>query len=89
MSQLLLLVKYKTKHNAGKDFIDKVNSSGILKRIYAEDGFISYNYYFDAADQDGILLVEEWESEVHQQKHLQAAHMNELKKIKEKYVLDT
>ena len=36
-----------------------------------------------------ILLVEEWASEEDQQKHLQTAHMAQLKVIKEKYVLST
>lgn len=36
-----------------------------------------------------LLLLEEWESEEDQQKHLQMPHMEMLKQIKEKYVLDT
>ena len=32
---------------------------------------MSYNYYDDIEDQDKLLLVEEWESEENQQKHLQ------------------
>ena len=50
---------------------------------------MSYNYYDDVEDSDKLLLVEEWESEEDQQKHLQMPHMETLKQIKEKYVLDT
>ncbi len=50
---------------------------------------MSYNYYDDIEDQDKLLLVEEWESEENQQKHLQMPHMEMLKQIKEKYVFDT
>ena len=89
MSKLLLLVEYTAKQDMREDFIAEVKNAGILEKIYAEDGFLKYAYYLDAADENKILLVEEWASEEHQQKHLQTAHMAQLKTIKEKYVVST
>ena len=87
MSKLLLLVEYTAKQGERGAFLEEVQAAGILEKIYAEDGFLKYAYYLDAADK--ILLVEEWASEEDQQKHLQTAHMAQLKAIKEKHVLST
>ena len=86
MSKLLLLVEYTAKQGERGAFLEEVQAAGILEKIYAEDGFLKYAYYLDAADADKILLVEEWASEEDQQKHLQTAHMAQLK---EKHVLST
>lgn len=50
---------------------------------------MSYNYYFDVAEADKLLLVEEWASEDKQQNYLKTVHMNAFQQIKEKYVLST
>lgn len=89
MRQLLLLVKYQMKPATRTLFVDEVISSGVLEKIKEEDGFISYDYYYDAVDPDCLLLVEEWQSQAQQQQHLQSDHMRILKEIKEKYVLNT
>lgn len=89
MKHLVLLVNYKTKPKTREDFIKEVIDFGVLQKIQEEDGFLAYNYYYDATDSDSILLVEEWQSEEQQQKHLKTDHMKVLKRIKEKYILDT
>ena len=89
MSHLLLLVTYHTKSGVREEFLKKVLTSGILDQIHAEDGCIRYDYYLDVQNPDQILLVEEWETEEKQQKHLQASHMAQFKAIKENYVLET
>ena len=85
MKNIVLLVRYTTKSGMRGKFVEAVMASGILDQIRKEKGCMSYNYYDDAEDPDKLLLVEEWES----QKHLQMPHMEMLKQIKEKYVLDT
>ena len=88
MRNIVLLVRYTTSGMRGK-FVEAVMASGILDQIRKEKGCVSYNYYEDVEDPDKLLLVEEWESEEDQQKHLQMPHMEMLKQIKEKYVFDT
>ncbi len=72
-----------------ESFVGEIISSGILDKIRHEDGIIRYEYYYNADDSSNILLLEEWESEEHQQKHLLAPHMTELKEIKDRYISET
>ena len=86
---LLLLVKYTAKPGGGEKFVREITASGILDAVRAEDGCISYDYYFSAESPDTVLLVEKWASAKQQEVHLQTAHMAELMRIKEKYILNT
>ena len=85
----MLVVNYKTKHGLREKFVNDVFELNIIDKIKCEDGFISYKYFYDAEEADELLLVEEWETEETQQNHLKTEHMEELKLLKDKYVLDT
>lgn len=89
MGKMMLLVRYKAKPDTRESFMKEVMSSGVLGKIREEDGCVSYDYYYDVAEPEEILLVEEWQSEEQQKQHLQTEHMKILKAIKEKYVLET
>ena len=67
----------------------KVISSGVLEKLRQEDGYISYDDYYDAVNPDCVLLVVVWQSKGRRQQHLRSKHMHILKETKEKYVLDT
>ena len=83
---ILLSVKYTARPGGGEKFVREITDSGILDAVRAEDGCISYDYYFSA---DTVLLIEKWVSPEQQEAHLQSAHMAELMRIKEKYILNT
>ena len=89
MKKIMLIVKYNAKHGLREKFVNDVFDLHIIDKIKCEDGFISYKYFYDAKEADDLLLVEEWESEEKQQNHLKTEHMKELKKLKDKYLLDT
>ena len=85
----MLIVKYKAKHGLREKFVNDVFDLHIIDKIKCEDGFISYKYFYDAKEADDLLLVEEWESEEKQQNHLKTEQVRKLKKLKDKYLLDT
>ena len=70
-------------------FIQKVKDTGILAAIRAEDGCIRYDYYLSEKDPDEILLIEQWESKVHQQTHVAQPHMVLLRGFKDEYIAKT
>lgn len=86
MKPILLLVTYHTHPGEGAAFLRAITDAGITEKIHGEDGCIAYDYFYSAADPDTVLLVEEWASEPHQQRHLGTPHMAELAHIKEKFV---
>ena len=84
MKEIMLLVTYKLKPQAREYFLGEVAAAEILQKTCREDGALRYDYYLSAADADTVLLVAETQAA-----HLQTAHIAELKRIKEKYVLET
>ena len=48
MQHILLLVTYQTKPNTREAFVEEVTDLGILQKIQKEDGFVAYQYYYDA-----------------------------------------
>lgn len=89
MKEIMLLLTYKLKPQAREYFLGEVAAAEILQKTCREDGALRYDYYLSAADADAVLLVERWRSAEAQAAHLQTAHIAELKRIKEKYVLET
>ena len=89
MKEIMLLVTYKLKPQAREYFLGEVAAAEILQKTCREDGALRYDYYLSAADADAVLLVERWRSAEAQSAHLQTAHIAELKRIKEKYILET
>lgn len=55
---LLLSVKYTARPGGGEKFVREITDSGILDAVRAEDGCISYDYYFSAESPDTVLLIE-------------------------------
>lgn len=70
-------------------FIQKVKETGILEAIRAEDGCIRYDYYLSEKDPSELLLIEQWQSKVHQQLHISQPHMAHLREFKGDYITDT
>lgn len=89
MKEIMLLVTYKLKPQAREYFLGEVAAAEILQKTCREDGALRYDYYLSAADADAVLPAERWSSAEAQAAHLQTAHIAELKRIKEKYVLET
>ena len=70
-------------------FVEAVKREGILDAIRAEDGCHRYDYYFSEADPCELLLIEAWETQRHQQIHIEQPHMARLREMKGDYVVST
>ena len=87
--ELTLHVTYTAKPGCREAFVRKVVTQGILTAIRNEEGCLAYDYYFSAQDENVVLLIERWESEMHLRAHLAQPHMADLRKIKEEFVENT
>lgn len=84
-----IYVVQKTLDGYREEFIRELYDAGVVDAVRKEDGCIRYDYYFSEKDKNEILLLEAWESEEHQKVHLSQPHMDSLRAIKAKYVVDT
>ena len=70
-------------------FVARVKEEGILADILAEDGCHRYDYYFSEANENELLLIEEWETKHHQEVHIGQPHMMRMHAFKDEYVAST
>ncbi len=70
-------------------FVQRVKEEGIVDAVRAEDGCIRYDYYFSEKDPNELLLIEAWESQRHQQIHIEQPHMEKLRSFKGDYIETT
>ncbi len=84
-----IYVKFKCLPHKREAFIQKVKETGVLEAIRAEDGCIRYDYYLSEKDADELLLIEQWETQMHQQIHIEQPHMDVLRSFKGDYITNT
>ena len=89
VESFMILVTYTIEPGKREAFVDEIVSSGLLEQIRHEKGCLSYDYYSSDQEEEILLLVEKWDSVKHQRIHMQQPHMEQLKKIKDRYVRDT
>ena len=89
MNDLILYVRYHAKDGCREHFVREIVAQGLLTLIRAEEGCLSYDYYFSAQDENEVLLIEHWAGEEYQRVHMQQPHMAKLRAIKEQYIEDT
>ena len=85
----MIYVKFDCLPKKREAFIQKVQETGVLDAIRAEDGCIKYDYYLSEKDPNELLLVEQWESKQHQQVHIAQPHMATLRTFKDDYITNT
>ena len=84
-----IYVVFKSVPGKREEYIKKLYEEGIVDAVRAEDGCVRYDYYFSEKDPDEILLIEAWETEKHQQIHIDQPHMARLREMKKDYILST
>lgn len=84
-----IYVVFKCLPGKREEYIEKLYAEGIIGAVRKEDGCICYDYYFSEKDKDEILLIEAWESQKHQQIHIEQPHMARLRELKPEFVVST
>ena len=62
---ILLSVKYPARPGGGEKFVREITDSGILDAVRAEDGCISYDYYFSAESPGAHGRADEDKGEIY------------------------
>ncbi len=84
-----IYVVFKCYDGKREAFVERAKAEGIVDAVRAENGCIRYDYYFAEKDPNQLLLVEAWETEKHQQVHIDQPHMELLRSFKDEYVEST
>lgn len=84
-----IYVVFKCHDGKREAFVEKVKAEGIVDAVRAEDGCGRYDYYYSEKDPNELLLIEAWESQHHQQVHIDQPHMVRLREFKDDYIIST
>lgn len=88
MQKLRLNVIYHVKTGMVEEFMGKLIDADIETIVRTEMGCEEYSYEAHA-ENNTIVLTEQWTSRELQQEHLKQPHMEIVKQLKDKYVLET
>ena len=86
-AQLVINIRYTGENGAARKYVEEMESSGIADRIRAVEGCIGYEYFFPAADPEGILLIDTWEDQAALNRYHSSPAMQEAAALREKYGL--
>ncbi len=89
MENIILHVTYFCKENAAADFVNAVKESGVQSKVRAEDGCLQYDYHLSLEHPDAVVLLEKWRDSEALRCHMAQPHMETLKELKSRFVLDT
>ena len=84
-----IYVVFKCLPGKREAFVKKITDEGILSAVRTEDGCMRYDYYYAEKDSNELLLIEAWESQKHQQIHIEQPHMAKLRELKDDYIEST
>ena len=85
----VLNVIYKCKPGKRAAFLEALEDSGLAAACRAEAGNIKYDYYFAAADENELALIEKWKDQEAFDSHCAEDHFKKIGEMKDDYVEDT
>ncbi len=86
---ILVNAMYKAKPGQREAFYEAVKASKVPELSRAEEGNIKYDYYYSDADEDELLLVENWKDAEAFKIHTEQPYFSGLQAIKEEYLVDS
>ena len=89
MENIVLHVRYTCKPGRAAAFVQAVKADGLLEAVRAEDGCLLYDYHLSCEAPDTVVLIEQWRDAAALEKHLAQPHMEDLRRLKGEYALDT
>jgi len=84
-----IYVRFQCIPEKRETYVEILKREGILSAVRAEEGCLRYDYYFSDSDENELLLIEAWETQQHQQTHIEQPHMARLRELKKDYIVST
>lgn len=86
--QIVINIRYTGENGSAREYVKEMESSGIADRIRAIEGCVRYDYFYPADDAEGLLLIDEWESQEALNRYHSSPMMKEASDLREKYKLN-
>lgn len=80
-------IYYTGKEENARKFAEEMVASGIVENIRAEEGNISYEYFFPMDDKETVLLIDSWQDQHALDVHHVSPMMADITRLREKYDL--
>lgn len=84
---LTIHIYYTGPKGATKQFADEMISSGLVDKIRATKGNLQYDYFIPYADNDSLLLIDQWENQDALDAHHDSDTMQQILQLRQKYHL--
>ncbi|MCQ2560485.1 MAG: antibiotic biosynthesis monooxygenase [Clostridia bacterium] len=79
---ILVRVKYRAPEGKREEFVQQLFDEGLPQACRAEEGCISYDYYYSVEDPNEVLLLECWKNESAIMAHGNEPHFNRITEVK-------
>lgn len=84
---IVVNIFYTGKNGSARKFAEEMTAKGIVDRIRAEEGNLSYEYFFPMDDVETVLLIDCWTNQEALDFHHKTEMMQEIAELREKYHL--
>ena len=80
-------IYYTGENGSAKKFAQEMIETGVVSKIRAETGNVSYAYFFPMDDTETVLLIDSWENQQAIDAHHASPMMGEIVRLRDKYQL--
>ena len=80
-------IYYTGENGNARKFAEKMEQSGTVAAIRAEEGNRKYEYFYPKNDPETVLLIDSWENQEAIDKHHATPMMNKIAELRNKYDL--
>ena len=84
---LIINIYYTGTNGSARKFAEEIVSSGIVDRVWAEEGNERYEYFFPMEDSETVMLIDKWKNQEALDLHHKSEMMKEIADLRNKYEL--
>lgn len=84
---LTVNIYYTGEDGSARRYAEEMVSSGVVSDIRAEEGNLSYAYFFPIDDPETVLLIDQWKDQDSLDAHHESEMMGKIAELRKKYRL--
>ena len=84
---LTVNIYYTGEDGSARRYAEEMVSSSVVSDIRAEEGNLSYAYFFPIDDPETVLLIDQWKDQDSMDAHHESEMMGKIAELRKKYRL--